>query len=303
MKSKQETLTKQRILVGIFLMVLSSASFSAMQLMIRYSNVDGTFPLMEQVFFRNLGSFIGAWIVLRKKGKFPLGSRKIQPYLMGRSVAGVLGIITFFYATNHARIADANILNKLSPFVVTVLSAVFLGEKVRKVQYAALLISFAGAWIVCGPTLDSAPLPVLAALGSAVFSGIAYTFVAALKDKADPLVIVMHFSTLSVVCAALCMMPDFVVPTASQLLCLLLISVFGSLGQGALTYAYRFAPASEVSIYNYSGIIWSALLGWIFLGERVSAATVLGGAMVAGSSLLAFICGKRRRQRELQSGD
>ena len=273
-------------------MILSAASFSAMQLMIRYSNTDGTFPLMEQVFFRNLGGFFGAWLVLRKKGISPLGSRKVQPYLMGRSITGVLGIITFFYATNHARIADANILNKLSPFVVTILSAIFLREKVGKVQYLALATSFAGAWIVCGPTLDSAPIPILAALASALFSGIAYTFVAVLKDKADPLVVVMHFSTVSVLCAAICMAPDFIVPTQRQMIYLLLISVFGSLGQVTLTYAYKFAAASEVSIYNYTGIIWSALLGKLFLAESISAATVLGGTLVIGSSLMAFIYGK-----------
>lgn len=270
------------------LMILSALMFSAMQLMIKLSNTSGTFPLMEQVFFRNLISvFVVGGLLLRKKSAL-FGDRAAQPWLFGRSIAGFLGIITFFYATNHARIADANILNKLSPIVVTILSAVFLRERVSKVQYAALAMSFLGAWLVCGPTLNSEPSAMLVAILSAVFSGIAYTFLAALKGKADSLAVIMHFSTFSVLCAAVGMMPSFVVPTPRQLCYLFLISVFGSLGQITLTYAYKFAPASEISIYNYSGIIWSALLGWMFLRESLPGTTILGGCFVIGASLVMF---------------
>lgn len=289
MKSKRDTLQKQRRPIAVLLMILSALMFSAMQLMIKLSNTSGSFPLMEQVFFRNLLSVLVAGVFLLRKGVFPLGHKSAQPYLFGRSIAGFLGIITFFYATNHARIADANILNKLSPIVVTILAAVFLRERVAKVQYAALAISFLGAWLVCGSTLQSDSFAMFVALLSAVFSGIAYTFVSVLKQKADPLVVIMHFSTFSVLCATLGMLRSFVMPTAEQFCYLFLISIFGSLGQIALTYSYKFAPASEISIYNYSGIIWSALLGWVFLKESLPSSTIVGGLLVIGASLITFL--------------
>lgn len=273
---------------AVLLMVLSALLFSAMQLMIKRTNLDGSFPLMEQVFFRNLLSVPVVWVLLRRKGIAPFGNAAAQPYLFGRSVAGFLGIVTFFYATNHARIADANILNKLSPIVVTVLAAVFLHERVTRVQCVSLAVSFLGAWLVCGPALDSDPLAMLAALVSAAFSGVAYTFVSVLKKRADPLVVILHFSVLSVLCAVPGMISGFVTPTAGQLFRLLLISTFGSLGQVTLTYAYKLAPASEISLYNYSGIVWSALLGWLFLGETLPGSTVLGALFVIGAALIPF---------------
>jgi len=270
------------------LMVLSALMFSAMQLMIKLTNLNGSFPLMEQVFFRNLISVPVVWALARKKGIPPFGNLAAQPYLFGRSIAGFLSIVTFFYATNHARIADANILNKLSPIVVTVLSVAFLHERVSRAQYASLAVSFLGAWLVCGPALDSDPVSMLAALLSALFSGVAYTFISVLKKKADPLVVILHFSVFSVLSAVPGLVSNFVTPTAGQFFQLLLISAFGSLGQVTITYSYKLAPASEISIYNYSGIIWSALLGCLFLKETPPGSTVLGGLLVVGASLITF---------------
>ena len=71
----------------------------------------------------------------------------------------------------------------------------------------------------------------------------------------------MHFSTFSAIASIPFMLKDFVVPSFKQAVLLLLIGVFGSLGQAFIAYAYRFAPASEISIYNYSGIIFSMIAG------------------------------------------
>lgn len=278
-------------------MISSALFFSAMQIAVRLSGAGGDIPLMEQVFFRNLFSFIVVLPILLHKKLRPFGRKCDQPLLFGRSIAGFLGIITYFYATNHARIADASILNRLSPVVVTLLSAVFLHEKIGLVQSLSLAVSFLGTWIVCGPAMDSGFMPILAALLSALFSGTAYTFVSALRTKVDPLVVIMHFSAFSVLTAFVCMLPDFIVPDGGQLAALLLIGCFGSLGQICLTYAYRFAPAAEVSIYNYFGIIWAALLGYVFLNERVGISTAAGGGLIIAASLINFLYAKHREKR------
>ena len=75
----------------------------------------------------------------------------------------------------------------------------------------------------------------------------------------------------------------------------MLISLFGSLGQVFITYAYRFAPASEISIYNYSGILFSILLGAGILGEPVKSTSLLGGALVAVASIMVYIYGNSKK--------
>lgn len=87
----------------------------------------------------------------------------------------------------------------------------------------------------------------------------------------------MHFSTFSVFGSLPFVISNFVMPDPRQFMLLMLISLFGSLGQVFITYAYRFAPASEISIYNYSGILFSIVLGAAILGEPVKSTSILGG--------------------------
>ena len=121
---------------------------------------------------------------------------------------------------------------------------------------------------------------------SAVTSGVAYTFLSFFKGKVDGLTVMMHFSTFSAIASIPFMLKDFVVPSFKQAVLLLLIGVFGSLGQAFITYAYRFAPASEISIYNYSGIIFSMILGFFILGEPVKFTSVI----VFQGRLFQFLC-------------
>ena len=76
----------------------------------------------------------------------------------------------------------------------------------------------------------------------------------------------------------------------------LLIGVCGSLGQICITYAYRFAPAGEISIYNYTGIIFSMLLGYTVLGESLSSTTLIGSVFVIIGSLMVYFNKNKKNQ-------
>ena len=56
------------------------------------------------------------------------------------------------------------------------------------------------------------------------------------------------------------------------------------------------APASEISIYNYSGILFSIVLGAAILGEPVKSTSILGGALVAIASIMVYIYGNSKKQ-------
>ncbi|MCD8279079.1 DMT family transporter [Enterocloster citroniae] len=275
---------------GIIYMILSALSFAAMQVVVRLTR---EIPTMEQIFMRNLFILIAACYMIHRNGGSYFGERKYQVGLFGRSVSGFLGLVTLFYASSHAAQGDVTILNKLSPIFVTLLAVVFMKEKMLPIQVPALALSVLGASIVFRPSFQSNPLPLVMALLSALTSGIAYTLLGYLKDKVDAMTIIMHFSTFSVVGSLPFMIGNFVVPRLSQLLFLILIGVFGSLGQAFITYAYRYAPASEISIYNYSGILFSLLFGLIVLGEPVKFTSMIGGALIAAASLMVFVYSSR----------
>ena len=278
---------------GIILMLLSALFFAMMQTMVKLTG--GHIPLFEQIFFRNLISmFIMLFIILKNK-KSLFGPAKYQPWLFARSFFGFLGVIAMFYATNHANQADVNTLTKMSPFLVTIFASVFLKEKISKIQFPAMFIALIGCVIVANPTFNSNLFPLFIAFLNAVTSAVAYTLLSYFKDKVDGVSVIMHFSTFSVVSAALLMIKGFVMPTPMEWCLLLLIGIFGALGQICLTYAYRMAPAAEVSVYNYSGIIFSMILGYVVLDQSLGFNSIIGALLVIAASVMIYIYNNRKK--------
>lgn len=280
---------------GAALMCTSALLFSAMQIPISLSGT--TIPIMEQVFFRNIVTLILSFILIMRSGGSLFGTKKNQPLLFVRSVFGFLGLITQFYAVAHANQGDVSTMMKLSPFMITLWAAIFLKEKIRKVQVPALLIAFLGAAFVANPAFNSNLFPLFMAFLCAFFSSVSYTLLAYFKNKVDGMTIIMHFSTFCVLACIPFMIFDFVMPTFKELLLLLLIGVFGGFGQIALTYAYRLATAAEISIYNYSGIVFSIILGYVFLGEVLDVTSVIGCALVIIAALITYIFSGKKTAR------
>ena len=277
---------------GAILMCASAFLFSAMQIPI---NMSGTsIPIMDQVFFRNIVTLFLSFILIKRSGGSLFGKKENQPLLFVRSLFGFLGLITQFYAVAHANQGDVSTLMKLSPFMITLWAAVFLKEKIKKIQIPALLIAFVGAAFVANPAFNSNLFPLFMAFLCAFFSSVSYTLLAYFKNKVDGMTIIMHFSTFCVLACIPFMIFDFAVPTLKELLMLILIGVFGGFGQIALTYAYRMAPAAEISIYNYSGIVFSIILGYIFLGEILNMTSVIGCSLVIIAALLTYIFSSRK---------
>ena len=271
---------------GILLMLLSALLFSAMQIVIHITGER--VPLMEQVFFRNIVSLFICFVIIRRHGLSMFGERKYQPLLFMRSIFGLLGLVSLFYAASRAAQADVTILSKLSPFLITLFAFLFLKEKIAKIQVPALIIAFGGAFLVANPAFHSNLFPLFLAFLCAIFSSVSYTLLAYFKDKVDAVTVIMHFSTFCAVISLPFFIMNMTLPSPGDFLLLLLMGTFGGFGQIALTYAYRMAPASEVSIYNYSGILFSMFLGYAILGESVSYTSLLGGALVVAASLLTY---------------
>ena len=281
---------------GILLMTASALCFALMSIAVK--RTGGTIPVFEQVFFRNLVIVIVAGAYLLRRHLPLYGPRQYQPAMFGRSILGVLGVLASFLATNTGSQADVSILSRLSPFLITAFSALFLKEKITKIQIPALLLAFGGAFVVANPKFHSNMYPIVMALLCSLASSFSYTLVGYLKGKAHPFSIILHLGTVSVATMAPVMLltRQFVWPTGQEFFYLLLIGIFGVLGQICLTYAYKLADASEVSIYSNTNILFAAILGRVFFGERIAPNTLVGGGMVLAAMILVYVFGRREKE-------
>lgn len=270
---------------AVFCMLISALGFTFMSVTVKY--VTGI-PLFEKVFFRNLISLGVAFFMLKKSSAPMFGRRENQLALLARSSFGLAGVVLNFYAIANLTLADSSMLGKLSPIFVTIMACIFLKEKIDNKQTLSIIVTFLGALLVIKPEFSLEMLPSLAGILSAASAGIAYTLLRYLKDRESPDTIIFYFSLISVVFTAPFALAEYVQPTFIQLGLLLATGVFASVGQFGITYAYKFAKATEVSIYNYSAIVFGIILGFIFFGEIPDTLSLLGGAIIIAVAFYIF---------------
>jgi len=277
-------ITKSKFAAIIFMLV-SALSYSIMQFCVK---LTPDIPIMEKILIRNFFSMIISFIIIKRKKLSLFGAKKNQKYLFGRTLGGYIGMNLFFIGTMQVTLSVAAIINKLSPFVVMILAYFFLKEKITKYHIIALLLALFGSWLVIKPQFSSSIMPIIILLISAILSGIAFTSLRALGDKENEFTIVFHYSFISVMISIPFLLFSFVIPDLKSTLILLSVGVFAAIGQIALTYAYKLAPASEVSIYDYSNIIFSSIIGYMFMQEQLDWLEILGIAIIIVSSIIVY---------------
>lgn len=277
------------------MIICSSTCFACMATMVQ---LVGDLPTMEKALFRNL---IALCIVLVPVAKDP-GFLKLPPKSVGvvllRAIAGTAGMVMNFYAISHLHLADANILNKLSPIFAIVFSAFMLKETVRPVQIGAVVTAMIGAVLVIKPGGNVIPLlPALIGFGGGIMAGLSYTCLRKAQTRgASAKAIVFIFSALSVLITGPLMLFDFVMPSSRQLLLLLLCGVFGAGGQFFITAAYSYAPAREISIYDFTQVLIAAAIGYLLFGQLPDALSVIGYIVIIGSAIVNFVYNQRKHE-------
>ena len=265
-------------------MTLAAFSFTIMQLFVKLAE---EIPLYEKVMFRNSISLLVSLSILIKYKKPVIPKKKNRIALFFRCLFGLLGVIFFFYAIDNLIMSDASILNRLSPFFTIIFAATFLKEKVNKYHFFILISVFIGILLIVKPKFDLSILPAVIGILSALFAGAAYTILRFLKEE-NTYTIIFAFSLFSVLGLIPFVATDFIVPGSMELLQLLMIGVFASLGQISITLSYKYAPASQVSVYNYLSVIFALITGFIVFKEIPDFYSLLGTGIVLTMAYLNY---------------
>lgn len=279
---------------GIICITISAFSFAVMNLFVNFA---GDLPFYQKSFFRNLISVLVASFLLYKD-KTP--TEKLTPsnmkLLFYRSFFGTIGVCCNFYAVDHIPLADASMLNKMSPFFVILFSYLFLKEKLTFVQFSSIALAFVGAIFVVRPSMDLTQFfPSLVGFTGGICAGAAYTAVRFLGNaKVKSSVIVFVFSMFSCIVMLPFLVFAYTPMTWLQLGSLLMAGVCATGGQFGITLAYAQAPAKEISVFDYSQIPFSALLGFFFLSQIPDFYSFVGYGIIFLAAGLSFVHGNKK---------
>lgn len=280
---------------GIICIIMSAFCFALMSFFVRMA---GDLPSIQKSFFRNFVAAIFASVILMKNG-VPFRCKKENlGYMLGRSICGTIGILCNFYAVDHLVLADASMLNKMSPFFAVIFSYFLLREKITVPQGLFVIGAFVGSLFVIKPTFSNMDLiPSLIGLCGGIGAGAAYTMVRKLGERGEkgPF-IVFFFSTFSCVVTLPWLLFDYHPMSLAQIGILLFAGLSAAGGQFSITAAYCYAPAREISVYDYSQIIFSAGLGFFFFGQIPDLLSWIGYAVICLMAVAMFLYNNRRTE-------
>lgn len=295
LKQKQiSTSPKNNYQRGIVSIVLSALGFAAMAFFVKQA---GSLPVMQKAIFRNIIAGIAAYIMLKKAG----GRIELAPEnrwtMFFRCLFGTIGIICNFFVLDYLNLGDASMLQKMSPFFAIIMSYFILQEKVDKLAIFSVLLALIGAAFVVKPTKGLVSLPALIGLVGGFCAGSAYTFVRKLgvSGVKGPLII-FGFSASSVLAMTPFVLVQYKPMSIRQFLCLLMAGFSGVIGQVFVTKAYTYAPAKEISVFDYTQVLFAVLLGFVFLGELPDVYSLIGYVIIIGAAIFKWYFSRKQTE-------
>ena len=286
-KKKEESIVRAEIKTdsrkkGILFILLAAFFFCLMSVFVRLS---GDVPTMQKAFFRNIVAAAVAIVILLRSGQRVTVKKESLLPLILRSAFGTAGILSNFWAVDHLGIADANMLNKLSPFFAILMSIFILGEIPNRIEWLSVLLAFIGAAFVAKPSSGIVSFPALIGIFGGFSAGTAYTFVRrlGLQGVKGPIV-VAFFSIFS----TLVLLPNFLMNyqpmSVLQLVFLIFAGCAAAGGQLSVTAAYQHAPARDISVFDYSQVIYAAAFGILLFGELPDVWSLIGYVIIIGTA-------------------
>jgi drug/metabolite transporter (DMT)-like permease len=281
---------------GFLYMAQSALAFAAMGAFAK--GAGARLPVAELVLARGLVSLALSLAALRRAGVDPVGRRPGR--LLARGVIGALGLAALFSALSRLPLAEATVIQYLHPVFTALLAAALLRERTGAGLALSIALGAAGVLAVARPAalfggsasaLD--PLGLAAAVAGAFLSACAYVAVRHLSATEHPVVIVSWFAWVAVAGSLPFALRGFVWPRGAEWGLLAGIGVAAQVGQVAMTHGLRMLPAARATALSYLQVVFAAVLGVLFFGERPGPWTWLGALLILSGTLLALRDGRR----------
>jgi drug/metabolite transporter (DMT)-like permease len=201
-----------------------------------------------------------------------------------RGVLSVVMMITFTVAIKELSLAKAYSLFFVAPLLIAVLSIFMLGERVRSVQWIAIVIGFAGVLIVLNPGLIGyASVGTFAILATALCYALSSILVKIIGRTDSTQSMIFWMTCMLAIGTTAIALPDWVPLRSEHFLIVLGIAFTGAIGQWGITIAFKHSPAASVAPLEYSGLAWAIMIDYFVWSAIPEWRTITGAAVIIAS--------------------
>lgn len=242
--------------------------------------------VVEIAFYRNLIALIPFLFVIYAMGRREILTIHSNPRgIVIRSIIGTISLAATFGTFALLPLADGTAFLFTASLLIPALGFFFLGERVGPYRWGATIIGFMGVCVMLRPSGDVNMTGVVVALSAACLHATLQTILRYLGKTERPETVTFYFVFIGTFVAMIPMPLVFTMPTWNEAPLIIGLGLSGVVGQILLSRAYKFAEASIVTIFNYSGIIWATSFGWLFWDEWPQQTIFIGGAIVIASNV------------------
>ncbi len=257
-----------------------------------------THHVIEIGFYRNLIATLPFLFIIFAMGRRDILVIRQKPGgILIRAVVGTVSLIVTFSAFSMMPMADATAFLFTSSLFIPAMGFFFLGEQVGKYRWGAVLVGFIGVLVMLQPSGVVSGLGVTLALSAALMHATLQTILRHLGKFERPETITFYFVMIGTIVSALPLPFVAKPPTLAEIPLLFGVGLTGALAQWLLSIAYKNAPAAVVTVFNFSGIIWATLFGFVIWGDWPNNAIWIGGAIVIASNI--FIVWRETLKRKM----
>jgi drug/metabolite transporter (DMT)-like permease len=274
-----------RVVLGMAAALGAFFMFTVMNLFAKLLSENHS--VIEIAFYRNLIASVPFLVAAFAFGRREILVLRSKPMLVGvRAAIGTLSLVVTFAAFSLMPMADTTVLLFTSTLFVPVLGVIFLGESVGPYRWAAVAIGFIGVVIMAHPSGQVYALGIAVALFAALLHAILQIILRYLGRYERPETIAAYFFIIGTFLCALPLPFIAVRPSWAEVPLLFGVGLSGAAAQWLLSIAFHNARAAIVTVFNYSGIVWATLFGWLIWQEWPLPAVMAGAAVVIASNLL-----------------
>ena len=273
-------------------MILSALAFSIMAAEVKATSHTVAIKAFARQIFSCLIVLI--IIIIKNQRIIPLKQNRIKLFL--RCPFGTLGMYLYFYSIDILYLANASMLTRITPFFVTVLAVIILKETVDNLNWIIFLPMIVGCVLIIKPNSELFnPASIIAVL-SACSAAMAYIMIKAIGKEESAYTIIFWFTLVSSGIYFIIAKDEFSSIDKFQYLNLVIIGLFGVLGQIGLTLSYQLSKASYVAPYSYFYIIFSGIIG-VYIWQEIPDIYSITGFIFIFSSYFYLIRFQLKTQR------